>query len=238
MSPAGQWANEAYPIHTQYPIYTQYVLNFPHWDQKGEGSHWIFSAYVSDKVGKYSLTFFSRPCSHCFCICQYLFVWSCSVLQQGHGAEPSQFSWEYIALLMVDVWVPIRNELDHDYILRPCPFWHIPERYLPSLGDPLQWINIKDFALTILHKLGFEFDPLWWCSMISCFQDTLASGWIMPYIRNDNWFNEKGLTITYSSNNYVFCEDVSPEKREWTSGIFAAKDNRVKGVSPPESPTM
>ena len=97
---------------------------------------------------------------------------------------------------MVDVWVPIRNELDHDYILRPCPFWHIPERYLPSLGDPLQWINIKDFALTILHKLGFEFDPLWWCSMISCFQDTLASGWIMPYIRNDNWFNEKGLTIT------------------------------------------
>ena len=143
------------------------------------------------------LNIFSRPCSHCFCICQYLFVWSCSVLQQGHGAEPSQFSWEYIALLMVDVWVPIRNELDHDYILRPCPFWHIPERYLPYLGDPLQWINIKDFALAILHKLCLEFDPLWWFLMISCFQDALASGWIMSYIWNDNLVYEKGLKITY-----------------------------------------
>ena len=143
------------------------------------------------------LNIFSRPCSHCFVfvnVCLFNLVQSYS--RGMLVAEPSQFSWEYIALLMLDVWVPIRNELDHDYILRPCPFWHIPERYLPYLGDPLQWINIKDFASEILHQLVLELDPLWWCSMISCFRDVLASGWIMPYIWNDNWFYEKGLRLT------------------------------------------
>ena len=142
------------------------------------------------------LNIFSRPGSHCFVfvnVCLFNLVQSYS--RGMLVAEPSQFSWEYIALLMLDVWVPIRNELDHDYILRPCPFWHIPERYLP--WDPLQWINIKDFALAIFFKLGLGFYPQWWCLMISRFQDALASDWIMSYIWNDNRFYEKGLKITY-----------------------------------------
>ena len=47
----------------------------------------------------------------------------------------------------------IRNELDHDYILRR-PFWHCPPCYLPYFGPPPSSVNKQHESAETIHVLS------------------------------------------------------------------------------------
>ena len=102
----------------------------------------------------------------------------------------------------------IRNELDHDYILRR-PFWHLPTCYLPYFGHHRQWIN-SAWICRNNTWLIFIFGSFLNCDSWSQF----------------NWTRSPILSICPVLSMWGFLS-WKGKRRDW---IFAAKDNRVKGV--------
>ena len=143
-----------------------------------------------------------------FCICWCLSFLLCRI--RGMCGYWSQVN------LVENTWhscrrATIRNELDHDYILRH-PFWHLPTCYLPYFGHHRQWIN-----------------SAWICRNNTCLIFIFGSFLNCDSWSQFNWTRSPILSICPVLSMWGFLS-WKGKRRDW---IFAAKDNRVKGVPSP-----